>query len=210
MFSFTNRGQRVDLAGWMFAVCSSVLRALAAAGGPPFDTAGSALIVDPSVGSGVIVQESSNHGRCTSTPTTPLDAATCPGINNLGGGAVMIPGHAVTTTISLRNVGDVPVGTLALAAQGPCMQAPASSPPYGSATDLCSRIHLSIASGERILFAGTAKSLGRSAPAALVIPGSLHPGARATVTFIATLDQSCGNDYQHLGATLPITWTFEH
>lgn len=207
MPTFRSDHTRHQRRGWLLAVVSTAVLATSASGGflPGFM---GPLTVDSSTGQGLRIEESSGDARCTSTIGMELDAATCPGINRLGAGTTMPPGHPVTTTIVLRNVGDVPVHSVALAAQNPCVQVEASQSSPTAPNDLCARIHITITSNHHTLFTGTAESLGRGSGPAFVMPSALGQGASTSVTFTATLDGTCGNEYQQLTASLPVAWTF--
>lgn len=206
MPTFRSRNTRPRQPGWLLAVLSTGVLVASASGGN-LQGFVAPVTADSFSGQGLLVEESSGNLHCTSTIATQLDAATCPGINRLGAGTAMPPGRPVTTTITLMNVGDVPVHTLALAAD-PCTQVPSPQSSPETATDLCGRIHITVTADHYELFRGTAESLGHTEGPAFVMPSALRPGARTSVTFVATLDSTCGNAYQDLTASLPVTWTF--
>lgn len=157
---------------------------------------------------GLAVEETSNGHRCSTASEGALDARECPSINRLGGDLEMLPGRTVATRIVLTNTGFVGVSTVSFTPQTDCTQAAIDGHLSGRAQDLCGRIRITVTSGENRVFSGTAATLGDRHGVPVVVPGTLEPGGRMTVTFAATMDPAAGNAYQGIGAALPIDWTF--
>jgi hypothetical protein len=150
-------------------------------------------------------QNSDASITCTSTDGTTVstDAATCSTINAYGGSTTMVPGTPVVTTVTIKNTGTVAASSFTLA-PGACTQSN-NGAVNGSATDLCSKMQLSVASGSTTVYSGTLAGLTTNGTVSLTPPAA---GATKTYTFTVTLPASAGNTYQGLAASQPLTWTF--
>jgi hypothetical protein len=122
----------------------------------------------------------------------------------------MVPGTAVVTPITIKNVGTVSAATFTLKAGSNCTQTNNGSA-NGSATDLCAKLAVVITSGGTTIFNGTAASLAATSATPIAIPAPLVPVAAGTtipISVSVTLDPAAGANYQGLAASLPLTWTF--
>jgi hypothetical protein len=110
---------------------------------------------------------------------------------------------------NIKNVGNLAASSFSLT-PGPCVQSSSGSS-SGSPQDLCSRIAVSITSGARPIYSGTAAALGSVGAidllARLGLPKML-PGQQVPFTVTTTFDASLGNAYQGLDVSQPMTWTF--
>lgn len=134
-------------------------------------------------------------------------AATCSTINKFGGDTAMTPGGpAATTQVSIQATGTAAVRTFTLS-PGTCTQtATAGSATTGSATDLCSKIRVSVTTaGGASVFSGTAAGLASGGPITLTAPSGQ---TAVPFTFVVSLDSTADNSYQSLTASMPLTWTF--
>jgi hypothetical protein len=161
-----------------------------------------------SAATGTLVMQEQNAGAtvtCTSTDATTVstNSATCSTINKFGGSSAMVPGAAVATTVSVKNTGTVAASTFTLA-PGTCTQSN-NGTVNGSATDLCTKMQLVIASGATTLYSGTLAGFVTNGSLSL---GAQAAGASSNFTFTVTLPSTAGNTYQGLAAALPLTWTF--
>jgi hypothetical protein len=166
--------------------------------------------------SGSLVMQESQAGAngaptvtCLSTSTaTGVDAnaATCSTINKFGGSTTMIPGQTVTSVVNIKNVGTSKASTFTLTPGAVCAQTK-NGTVNGTATDFCSKLNVVItaAGSATPVFTGTAATLAGSSAKTLT---ALTAGASTDFTFAVTLDNSAGNTYQGLGASLPLTWSF--
>ena len=162
-------------------------------------------------GSGTLIMQEQNAGAsvtCLSTDggSVSTNSATCSTINKFGGSTSMVPGQTVTTTVVLKNTGTVRASAFSLTPGTTCTQTGSVS---GSASDLCSKLNLTITQNgatSPALFTGTLASFAAStAPLALT---PLASGASSTYVFAVTLDSSATTAYQGLTAAMPMTWTF--
>ena len=164
----------------------------------------------------LVMQESATIGgtayTCASTDagsnsnTVNTNASTCSTINKYGGSATMVPGGApVSTTVVLKNIGNIPATTFTMAT-GVCAQSngPATYA-SGTATDLCAKINVAVTSGATSIASGTAASL---ASKTVTLAAPVAPGTSVTFTFAVSLDTSATNSYQNLQASQPIVWAF--
>ena len=142
---------------------------------------------------------------CNSTDSTTVsvNSSTCSTINKFGGSTSMVPGGSVATTISIKNAGTAPAGSFTLA-PGACSQASNASS-YGTATDLCTKMALTILAGATSIYSGTLAGLVTNGAITLTPPAA---GVSTNYTFTVTMNSSAGNTYQGLTASLPLTWTF--
>jgi hypothetical protein len=164
--------------------------------------------------SGSLVMQESQAGAngaptvtCLSTSAaTGVDAnaATCSTINKFGGSTTMIPGQTVTSVVNIKNVGTSKASTFTLTPGAACAQTK-NGTVNGTATDFCAKLNVVITSGGVNVFTGTAATLAGSPAKTLA---ALNAGASSDFTFAVTLDNSAGNTYQGLGASLPLTWSF--
>lgn len=159
----------------------------------------------------LVMRETSGAATCTSTDATPAantidtNAATCTLINKYGNQTAMVPGGtAVTTSVTITNIGTAPSASFTLT-PGACSQSagPAATP-SGSATNLCAKLNVAVA-GPGITAPATPTT------AATLTAFTLTPlaaGASATYTFAVSLDTSADNTYQNLQASQPLVWNF--
>lgn len=161
----------------------------------------------------IIMQETNSSGAVTCLSTDgggiTLDAASCSTINKYGGEAGMLPGASVVVVSSMRNVGTVAASAFSLT-PGPCTQSATGNAP-GSATDFCSKIAVTIASGPNTIFTGSAAALAGAGTIDVLshvgIPKVLV-GAQIPLAVTTTLDATVDNSYQGLKVSQPLTWTF--
>jgi hypothetical protein len=163
----------------------------------------------------IVMEETTTTGTpatCTSTDsgTVSTNASTCSTINTFGGSTVMVPGSAVTTGISIKNVGTVTPSSFTMTHGPSCTQSNNGSL-NGTATDLCSKINIVITSGSTTVFTGTVTQLAlatASSSPAITMPAAPAAGVSVPFSITATLDSDAGNTYQGLAVSLPITFTF--
>ncbi|MDQ4504393.1 hypothetical protein [Sinomonas sp. ASV322] len=192
----------------IFAALSGILGSLALAiSFNPSVAAFTASIANSnSAGSGTVsLQETSGATVCNSTDggSISTNSATCTTINKYGGNLAMVPGQAVTTTVTFTNAGTSPIQNFTLT-PGSCTQS-TNGTVNGTAIDLCSKLQLTIASGATTVFSGTATSFAASPAISLAAP--LAAGGTQSYTFTVTLDSAAGNTYQGLKASQPMTWS---
>jgi hypothetical protein len=167
-----------------------------------------------SAGAGTIVmQEMDSTGTITCLSTdeggVSTNSASCPGINRYGGSVGMSPGDSAVVVTYIRNVGTIAASAFSLTPGG-CLQS-ATGPSSGSATDLCSKIAVSITSGSSTIFSGTAATLGGVGTIDVLSRLGLarvQPGLQTTFTVTTTMDPTVDNSYQGLRVSQPMTWTF--
>ena len=154
----------------------------------------------------LVLQEKSSDGSttCLSTDGNTNNAATCATINKYGG-ATLLPGQSVTTTVNMKNAGTATPNTFTLT-PGTCAQTGTGIAGVTPATDLCSKITVKVyaaatATGVPII-SGTASAIGGTATTLT----NLAAGASQDYTFVVSLDSSAGNTYQNLTATQPLVW----
>ncbi len=167
-----------------------------------------------SAGSGTIVMhELDSKGAivCMSTDGGGIDlnAATCSGTNNYGGGQGMRPGETAVVAGAIQNAGSVGASSFSLT-PGSCVQATIGDS-FGSATDFCSRILVTITSGASTIFSGTAASLASAGT--IDVLGRLglakfQPGQQLAFTVTTKVDPAVDNTYEGLTVSQPLTWTF--
>jgi hypothetical protein len=137
---------------------------------------------------------------------------TCATINKYGGGTTLVPSNAagttntITTTVNFKNTGTVPASSFTLGFLA-CNQTTGGA---GAATDLCSKLMVSVKSGSTTVIANaTAASLATTTttiPAALV--PAVNSGTTVPFTFTVYLASTADSSYQALTATQQIVWTF--
>jgi len=155
------------------------------------------------------MQEVSGANTCNSTDggSISTNSATCATINKYGGTAApLVPGGTQTTTVTVKNTGNVTANAFTLTPSA-CTQSNLGTP-NGTATDLCSQITLNITSGATTVYNGTLTAF--SAPVNLVTVLGSTVAANATVSFSfqVTLASGAGNTYQGLQVSQPLTWAF--
>ena len=158
----------------------------------------------------IMQEQSANAGvTCLSTDggSVSTNAATCSTINKFGGSTTMTPGVTVNTPISIKNTGTAAASTFTLTPGATCTQSTPTAA-TGNATDLCSKMNLVITSGSTTVFSGTLASFKGAAASAFTMPAAPAAGVSTPFNFAVTLDQSAGNSYQGLSASMPMTWTF--
>ena len=154
----------------------------------------------------LLMEEDQSTTTCLSSSgsVSTANSGTCGSINKYGGSTTMAPGVAVTTNITIKNIGTIPANTFTLT-PGACTQA-ANGTMSGSATDFCSKLDVTITSGSTTIFNGTAASL--AAGGAISLPAPVASGASVPFTFTTKVDASVDNSYQGLSASQPLTWSF--
>jgi len=158
----------------------------------------------------IMQEQSANAGvTCLSTDggSVSTNAATCSTINKFGGSTTMTPGVTVNTPISIKNTGTAAASTFTLTPGATCTQSTPTAA-TGNATDLCAKMNLVITSGSTTVFSGTLASFKGAAASAFTMPAAPAAGVSTPFNFAVTLDQSAGNSYQGLSASMPMTWTF--
>ena len=154
-------------------------------------------------GKGTIVCMSTDGGG------VDLNAATCSGTNNYGGGQGMRPGETAVVAGAIQNAGSVGAASFSLT-PGSCVQS-AIGVSFGSATDFCSRILVSITSGSSTIFSGTAASLSGAGTIDVLARLGLarfQPGQLLAFTVTTKVDPTVDNTYEGLTVSQPLTWTF--
>ena len=146
---------------------------------------------------------------CNSTDrgSVATNTAACSTINKFGGSTTMVPGGTpVSTTVTITNTGSVRASSFTLTPGISCEQTGNVS---GSATDLCSKMNLTITQQgiSSPVFTGTLKSFADGYPTPIEFSG-LDKGGSSTFTFSVGLASSADATYQGLTATMPMTWTF--
>jgi hypothetical protein len=167
-----------------------------------------------SAGAGTIVmQEKDSTGTITCLSTdeggVSTNSASCPGINRYGGSVGRSPGDSAVVVTYIRNVGTIAASAFSLTPGG-CLQS-AIGPSSGSATDLCSKIAVSITSGSSTIFSGTAATLGGVGTIDVLSRLGLarvQVGLQIPFTVTTTMDPTVDNSYQGLKVSQPMTWTF--
>ena len=161
----------------------------------------------------LVMQETNAAGTITCLSTDgggiSVNLATCSTINKYGGELGMSAGSSVVTVANIKNVGTVDATTFALT-PGLCTQS-ANGAVTGTATDLCSKITVTITSGAATIFSGTAAALGAGGTIdvlAKTATAKLTAGAQKSFTITATVDPAMGNIYQGLKVSQPMTWAF--
>ncbi len=165
-------------------------------------------------GTGTLVMQETNSGgtiTCLSTDGGGISSnvATCSTINKYGGNLSLNANGSSVTVTNIKNVGTIDASQFALT-PGACVQS-VQAGVSGSATDLCSKITITIASGSHTVFSGTAAAFGLGGPIDVLSKlgiATLTSGSQATFTITAKIDPSVGNTYQGLQIAQPITWAF--
>jgi hypothetical protein len=163
-------------------------------------------------GTGTLVMEEQNADgtiTCTSTDTSvSSNSATCASINKYGGSMSMVPGAKVSTDITIKNTGTAPASSFTVVG-GTCTQSD-NGTVNGSASDLCSKLHVVIKSGTTTIVSDTAAAFAGTSTDILAKLSSTGVAAQASIplNITVTLDSSAGNSYQGLKASQPITWSF--
>jgi hypothetical protein len=147
---------------------------------------------------------------CFSTDgqVSTLNHADCSSINKFGGSTHMAPGHPVVTNISIHNTGTLTPGTFTLTPGAECMATNVITNQHGSGVNsMCDEVSVEIKSGDVVIFSGTITQLaGHDAfnlPSKTFVAGTSVP-----FKFTTTLAEDAGNDYQGLGVSLPLRWSF--
>lgn len=173
------------------------------------------------VGNGTLVMtETQSVGQttttCNSTDTNSVatNSATCSTINKYGGVTNLVPGGSSSATVTIANTGTAAASSFTLAPSA-CAQ---TGNVTGSATDLCSKLLLSVTK----TVGGTTTTVVNNVSldaffAANKIGGTAGPlslgsvaanGGSQTFTFTVTLPAGTGNAYQGLAASQNLTWLF--
>lgn len=161
------------------------------------------------------MRETSGAATCNSTDGSgsSTNTATCATINKYGGTTTpLIAGGAPnTTTINLQNTGSTAATSFSLTPDACSQSAVAGSSMSGKATDLCSKIKVTIKSGSSTIFTGTAAQLqtgGAIDLLAKLSKTSIAPNETVPVTFEVSLDASANATHQGLQVSQPLTWAF--
>jgi hypothetical protein len=162
-----------------------------------------------SAATGTLIMQEQNAGAtvtCTSVDGSSIttNSATCSTINKFGGTTTQVPGTAVTTTVTIKNIGTLNASTFTLTPGATCTQSSIATP-SGSATDLCAKMTLVAKQDGTTVYTGTLAAFAGSAAKNLT---TLAAGASSTFTFAVTLNPAATNAYQGLQASVPMTWTF--
>jgi hypothetical protein len=167
-------------------------------------------------GTGTLVMQETNAPgtiTCLSTDSGSVSSnvATCSSINKYGGDLGMKAGSSAVTVTYIKNVGTVDASIFAFT-PGACVQTGAGSGSgAGTATDLCSKITVTITSGAATIFSGTAAALGSAGPIDVLTKTGIPKfpaGVQKGFTITATIDAGIGNTYQGLQVSQPMTWAF--
>ena len=155
----------------------------------------------------LIMEESTTVGSVTTTCKSTdggsviTNAATCSTINKYGG-ANLAPGGTATTTVVIKNSGNLTPASFSLTPAG-CTQTGTIA---GSAADICTKMTLVLKQDSTQIYSGTLLAF---APAAKTLT-TVAPGATSTFTFQITFgDISLGNTYQGLTANQSLVWKFQ-
>ena len=177
------------------------------------------------------LEESQGATNCYSTGTgtggtvTAANSGTCATINDLVGTLDQVPaGTPLSTTITMKNVGNVPASVESLVF-GTCTAAAASDANgyVGSDTSgFCGKVDFSIGYGTKCLYPANATTACPATPlntgtlagvaSSTINQASTPPmpvlaaGATQAYTITVMLDSSATNIDQGLAASLPMTW----
>jgi hypothetical protein len=161
----------------------------------------------------LVMQESNAAGTVTCLSTdggsVSVNMATCSSINKYGGDLGMSAGSSAVTVANIKNVGTVDATAFALTPGG-CTQS-TNGALAGTATDLCSKLTVTITSGAATIFTGTAAALAGGGPIDVLSKlgvAKVTAGSQKSITITATMDPALGNSYQGLKVTQPMTWAF--
>jgi hypothetical protein len=164
-------------------------------------------------GSGSLVMQERTTGStpitCLSTDggTLATNTATCSTINKFGGNLTMVPGQSVVQNITITDIGTANVGTFTLTHGASCTQA-VNGAFNGGASDVCSKMTVSIVSGSTTVYSGTVAGLAAALPAAIAMPAAPAAGVAVPFVITTTLPLTVDNTYQGYSVSLPLTWTF--
>jgi hypothetical protein len=172
-----------------------------------------------SVGTGALVMEQKIGGQsvCKSSDSD-TNAATCTTLDQWGGTTTLVPGQSVGVDLVFANTGTVGATAFTLKADK-CTQEKLKDLRFNTADDLCDKLNVTITSGGKEIFKGTAASLFTGDTSGIDILDKLKTTATAAkpavaagssipVTISVTLDQSADNSYAGLKAKQALTWTF--
>jgi len=171
------------------------------------------------VGTGTLtLSETQAAVTCLSSASgtvTAANAGTCSTINKFGGNTTAVPGAVTESTVTLQNTGTLTATTFTLTPSA-CVQSN-NGPTNGTATDLCSKVNLTIqdttatkcvlpASASACAAPTNTVNLASIGTTAIALPAPLAPGASKTFKFSVQVDNSVTNAYQGLAANVPLTW----
>jgi hypothetical protein len=162
------------------------------------------------------MQETSGGTTCNSTDgSVSSNSFTCSTINKYGG-AVLVPGTGAASTstasVVIKNTGTVAASTFTLAPTACTQTTPSST--TGSATDLCSKLFLTVTDTNSTGGATTTiiNNVALSALAASYTLPAAAVGNTQTfafsVTFPSTGSSATDNTYANLKATQQLVWTY--
>lgn len=176
---------------------SSTLSAFTASITNSVDTAGVGnLVMQEKTTGGTPVTCNSNDG------STASNSFTCATINKYGGGATLVPGGSVSTTVTIGNTGTVTPTAFTLT-PGTCT---ATAGP-GGLSDLCGVLVITVKSGATTIATGTPTALASAGAINLAayIPAI---GTPTSFTFTVSLPSSATNGEQGASVSQPLAWTF--
>ncbi len=154
------------------------------------------------------VANSAGTVSCSSASTSvSSDTATCSTINIYAGATAMLPGSSVTNSITVTNTGSVRANTVS-AVFGSCTQT-AGSGSYGSATDLCNQLLLTVqvTQGGTTTTISTAGTTPASANALNPTLSPLGAGASDTFTYTLSMPSTLSTAYANLSISEPATYS---
>jgi hypothetical protein len=152
----------------------------------------------------LVMEETSGGVTCKSTDggNVTSNAATCSTINKYGG-ANLAPGGTATTTVIIKNSGNLTPASFSLT-PGSCIP---SGGVTGSAADICTKMTLILKQDGGVIPIYSGSLLGFSGAKTLT---TVAPAATSTFTFQITFgDTSLGNTYQGLTANQSLVWKFQ-
>ena len=158
-------------------------------------------------GSGTVAMTESSGTAvpCTSTG----DTTDCSTINKYGNNNQMVPGQSVTTAVSIKNTGTVPVSAFTLA-PATCSTVNNPDTTVHGTGDLCSKLNLELKSGNTVIYSGTLAGFTASQNLYTKLGGTpIAVGATIDFSFKVTLDTSADNTFAGRQASQQMTWTFQ-
>ncbi len=178
-----------------------------------------------SVGSGTLLmkenQTTTNCLSSTAGTVSTANAGTCSTINKYNGSIVAVPGVALTSTMTITNIGTIAAPTFTLL-PGTCSAAAnAGSTASGTGTaTFCTKVDVTInnnTTGKCVFPASTTAACGAPtntntlatlATGGLITLPALAAGASTDFTFTVMVDNTATNDHQGLTAAQTLQWSF--
>jgi hypothetical protein len=159
------------------------------------NTSAGTLVMEESTVPATVTCKSTDGGNVTS------NAATCSTINKYGG-TNLAPGGIATTTVVIKNSGNLTPASFSLTPLG-CTQ---TGTVAGSALDICAQMTLVLKQDGIQKYTGPLSTFG---PAAISLT-PVAPTLTSTFTFQITFGVSTlGNTYQGLTANQSLIWKFQ-